>query len=93
MASSCPNATILLGTPQAVGTPADITSVQTAVVALLGTMAGVAIKTAGADYLVVGPTAGAGRWLLTFSAAKVILAAQQFNLDVELVAGHVWCGF
>lgn len=94
MASTCPNATILLGTPQAPGTPADITTVQTAVVALLGTLAGVSIKTTGADYLVVGPTTGAGRWLLTFGAgAKVIDAAQQYNADVELVAGHVWCGF
>jgi hypothetical protein len=93
MASTLPNASVLIGSQQTPSDPTDITTVQTAVAAIIGTMAGIEVKTAGADYLMIGPTSGAGRWLLTFSATKVIHTNQRYNADVELVAGHIWVNY
>ena len=94
MSSTLPNGTVASGTLQTPTDAADITTVQVAVAALIATMAGIEVKTNGADYLVIGPTTGDMRWLLTFGAgAKVIDTAQKYNADVELVAGHIWLGF
>jgi hypothetical protein len=93
MASTCPNASIVIGTPQSPATPADITTLQTAFEAFIGTLSDHVVATSGADYTVVKPSSGPGRYLFTFSPTKTIHTDQKWSADVELVAGHVWVGY
>ncbi len=93
MASTCPNASIVIGTPQAPSAPADITTLQTAFEAFIGTLSDHVVATSGADYTVVKPSSGPGRYLFTFSPTKTIHTDQKWSADVELVAGHVWVGY
>ena len=94
MSSTLPNGTVAVGATQTSTDATDITKAQVAVAALIASMTGIEVKTDGADYLVIGPTAGDMRWLLTFGAGtKVIDTAQRYNADVELTPGHIWLGF
>jgi len=81
MASTLPNATVEVGTPQSVAILASIVSLQAAVAAAIATHSKWEVKTNGLDYLVLGPIAGQPlanmRLLLTFSATKTINAAQR----------------
>jgi len=93
MPSTLPNATVAAGSIQTPTDPTDITTIQVAVIALIASMTGIEVKTDGPDYLVIGPTVGDMRWVLTFSSSKVIDTSQRYNVDVELVAGHIWLGY
>lgn len=89
MASTLPNGTVAAGTAKTPTDPTDITTVQPAVKDFLTSLAGVEIRTDGADYLVFGPTTGTGTYVMLFSATKIFHADQRFSALVLQEAGHV----